>query len=315
MCKTEPPEKDEDHWRFLEDSFPVRILNRGADPKGVLEYNPPGWSSAAPDPKILSVSLQVISNGVLLESVDLNFKSHYILGSTDECDFVYKNPQVSRKHFVLHFTRTNSLVILDLNSKCGTSVNHARLAPERYYHLSLGDQIRIGKPGLSSRTYVVAGESIFSELEPEQAAPRARENDVDRLKKFRKIEKEIEAELRSTRVEGSYYDTNLYLDEYDAFFDERKPKAKRKQAPLSKTGILSALLGLQRREIELLNAWYALLRETRGAEPGPESSIEEELERVMRKQLEQDRARIQRDLDSVREELERNFKLLRVASF
>ncbi|BAM40192.1 uncharacterized protein TOT_020000454 [Theileria orientalis strain Shintoku] len=320
MCGKDQPEEaasDEEDWKLLDDKLPLSISKVGDDPKGHLVYNPPKWASSSVDAKILDLSVQIVSNGVLLDTVKLNFNSFYVLGSMDECDFVYKNPQVSRKHFIMHYTRSNSLVIYDLNSKCGTTVNHMRLQPEKYYLLSAGDQIRIGKAGLSTRSYIITGHSIFDELESTQSSKRtAKESDIDKVKRIRKIERELEEELRSTKVDESYYDTNLYMDEYDEYFDDTKPKTKSKSSVLKKADILTNLLKFQRDEVDLLNNWYTLVKEaTQGSKEDNEPSIDAELEKVRRRQLNQDKAKIQKQLNKVRDELEHNFKLLRIASF
>ncbi|UKK02039.1 hypothetical protein MACK_001393 [Theileria orientalis] len=320
MCGKDQPEEagsGNEDWKLLEEKLPLSISKVGDDPKGNLVYNPPKWASSSVDSKILDLSVQIISNGVLLDTVKLNFNSFYVLGSMDECDFVYKNPQVSRKHFIMHYTRSNSLVIYDLNSKCGTTVNHMRLQPEKYYLLSAGDQIRIGKAGLSTRSYIITGHSIFSDLESSRNSKRsAKESDIDKVKRIRKIERDLEEELRSTKVEESYYDTNLYMDEYDEYFDDTKLKTKSKPSVLKKADILSNLLKLQSDEVDLLNNWYTLVKEaTNRSTDDTEPSIDAELEKVRRSQLNQDKIKIQKQLNKVRDDLEYNFKLLRIASF
>ncbi|XP_952253.1 uncharacterized protein TA13320 [Theileria annulata] len=311
-------------WKLLETELPISIHKKGNDFKSNLVYKPPGWSCISPDPKILEFSIQIISNGVILETVKLGSKSHYILGSLDDCDFVYKNPQVSRKHFVLHYTRSNSLVIYDLNSTTGTTVNHKQLLPEKYYLLSLGDQIRIGKPGLSTRSYIITGHSIFSEVEDVlqeklESMRKKKKSDVDKVKIMKKIEKELEKELKITKVEESYYDTSLFLDEYDEYLDENPERHKRKQTVMKKSDILLAILKLQKSEIQILNNWYTVLKD---ATPDnyqlskeSASKIDFELEKVKKKQLKEDKLNFQRDLDRIRGELDHNFKLLRVASY
>ncbi|UVC54661.1 hypothetical protein MACJ_003630 [Theileria orientalis] len=320
MCGKDHSEEagsDKEDWKLLEEKLPLSITKVADDPKGHLVYNPPKWASSSVDAKILDLSVQIISNGVLLDTVKLNFKSFYVLGSMDECDFVYKNPQVSRKHFIMHYTRSNSLVIYDLNSKCGTTVNHMRLQPGKYYLLSAGDQIRIGKARMSTRSYIITGHSIFSDLESTHDSKRtAKESDIGKVKRIRKIERELEEELRRTNVDESYYDTNLYMDEYDEYFDAPKLKTKTKSTVLKKADILSNLLKLQRDEVDLLNNWYTLVNEaTQGSRDHNEPSIDVELEKVRRSQLNQDKIKIQKQLNNVRDDLEHNFKLLRIASF
>eukprot|EP00375_Theileria_parva_P002353 XP_765031.1 hypothetical protein [Theileria parva strain Muguga] len=300
----------------------------GDDFKSNLIYKPPRWSSSSTDRKILDISIEIISDGVLLEIVNLGSRSHYILGSSDDCDFVYKSPYVSRKHCVLHYTRSNSLVIYDLNSKYGTTLNHMKLIPEKYYQLSPGDQIRVGPPGLSDRSYIIMGHSILSGIEdvPKEDLEMIKKkklSDVDKAKLMKKIEKDLEKELKRElkmhNDDGSYYDTNLFLDEYDEYLDENPETQKRKQPVLNKSDILLAILRLQKSEIQVLNKWYKVLKDAtpdRSRLPTqPASEIDIELEKVKKKQLKEDKAKFQKVLDKVRDNLDHNFKLLRVASY
>ncbi|AFZ79353.1 hypothetical protein BEWA_022010 [Theileria equi strain WA] len=320
----EAPVKD-DSWRELSLSLPLSIKKKGTDPKGTLLYTPPSWGASVSHLSDIDVYVEVISNGVVLGNVKLSDKGYYILGSQDDCDFVYKNPQVSRKHFVLQFNRFSNLLIYDLNSKCGTTVNHMRLEPEKYYTLNIGDQIRIGKRGFSSRVYIISGKSIFSREEDSESDDSKEEKptekrgaayrDIEQIQKFRKRQIDLEEKtvVRDKPDVGSY-DTRLDVDEWDDYFDAAIKKPEKKTTVLNKSNVLDNIRKLQQQELDLLNRWYISVKDAlTPAEFG--EGIDSELQDVKRRELDKDKTKFQKQLDGIRDDLEYYHKLLRVASF
>ncbi|CDR97086.1 FHA domain containing protein, putative [Babesia bigemina] len=308
-------------WSQLELALPTASRRGSEEGRGLADYVPPPWASFDPQ-EVLgkdahALSVDVISRGTLLENVELGRSAHCVLGSMDECQLVYKNPLVSRRHLVLQLNRYGRLLLYDLGSTHGTTLNHVRIEPCRYYLLKVGDQIRIGERGSTSRTYVVCG--------PEEA-PAAQE-DATPAPKPKKIakswaakdEQEIMSKVKNATA-ADYYDTNLYFDEWDDYFDrdqvKQESESKRKRKTHTAASLKADLSRLYQEEVDLLNRWYTIVKQAEdegiiGASGDPAKPVSL-VKNIQRKGLDGDRAKLQEQIDAVRADIDRSRKLLKL---
>lgn len=308
-------------WRELEQSLPRVVKQHSTSGKGLVDYIPPPWADFDPkevlDTNSHGFSVDIISNGTLLENVQLGSKAYYALGSMDECELVYKNPLVSRKHLILQLNRHGGLLLFDLNSTHGTTVNHKRVEPETYYLLKDGDQIRIGQRGTTSRTYVVCGppetergdDGTEETARPKKIAKKSPKTDEQEI---------MDAVKRATAAD--YYDTNLYFDEWGSYFDRDQEKAVKRNKPKQKTHTSESIKGDLRRlyqeEVDALNRWYKVLASAinDGLIEGSQkmSKTDSQLKKIQLKGFNEDRNKIQTQIDKIRSDIERYNKLLRL---
>ena len=131
-------------------------------------YQPPEWSSLP----IYQFSLEVIKEGTIIASIDLNEREYYVVGrQPDVCHIELEHPSISRQHAVLQHSSTG-MKLLDWNSAQGTFINKMRVESGVYIDLNVGDVIKFAA---SSRLYVVCG--------PEDLKPP--EYDSENIRKLR----------------------------------------------------------------------------------------------------------------------------------
>ena len=149
-------------------------------------YEVPEWGG----PSSADVSLEVLTDGAIVDVVDCRGRGCVTLGRTPDNDVVLEHPSSSRTHAAIQFARGGSeAFVFDNASTHGTFVNKRRLKARVHAPVFVGDQIRFGQ---SSRIFVVAG---ASELMPEEGLSR------DERRRLRALEKMSEAER--TRSSGS----------------------------------------------------------------------------------------------------------------
>ncbi|GFE53110.1 FHA domain containing protein [Babesia ovis] len=306
-------------WTQLELSLPTVIKRHVEGSRGVIDYVPPPWADFNPQ-EVLgkdAYSIDIISNGTLLENRKLGNKAYCILGSMDDCDLVYKNQLVSRKHLVIQLNRYGSLLLYDLGSTHGTTLNHVRIEPNKYYILNTGDQIRIGRRGTTSRTYIICGpedadqpqEEATAESKPKKKAKTLAEKDDQEI--MDKVKKATAAD---------YYDTNLYFDEWDDYFDREQTKeenrTKRKQKTHTAASLRVDLKRLCQEEVDTLNRWYDILKQAKEEglvqEDGAKTKPDTLVKKIQRKGLSEDRTKFQEKINQIREDIDYHKKLLRL---
>ncbi|GBE59145.1 FHA domain containing protein, putative [Babesia ovata] len=308
-------------WEQLELTLPTAVRRGPEEGKGLVDYVPPPWAKFDPN-EVLgkeahALSVDVISRGTLLENVELGNSAHCVLGSMDECQLVYKNPLVSRRHLVLQLNRYGKLLLYDLGSTHGTTLNHVRIEPYKYYVLKVGDQIRIGQRGSTSRTYVICG--------PEETPTN--QDDAKPATKPKKIakswaakdEEEIMSKVKKATA-ADYYDTNLYFDEWDEYFDrdqvKQETEAKRKRKTHTAASLKADLMRLYQEEVDILNRWYSIVKQAddEGIIDAPDHSTKSVslVKNIQRKGLDDDRTKLQEQIDGIRAEIDRYRKLLKL---
>jgi len=138
-----------------------------------LNYVEPYWSSKP----IHAYFLEVIRDGEIIETINIDKKPYYVLGRHIQCDIQIDSPSASRKHAVLQHKDTGSIYIYDLGSTHGTFVNRKIIPPLKYIELHIGDQFRLG---VSSKSYILNGPEelqqneqdniVAANLEPQKRA-------------------------------------------------------------------------------------------------------------------------------------------------
>ncbi|MBI3723253.1 sigma 54-interacting transcriptional regulator [bacterium] len=83
----------------------------------------------------------VVVNDTILETHDLPNTGSVVIGRTSDADVCVPHPSVSRRHAVLHLGP--ELLLEDLSSSNGTTVNNVRIAPLRPVAVRPGDSIHI----------------------------------------------------------------------------------------------------------------------------------------------------------------------------
>ena len=94
-----------------------------SDPSA-LEYIEPFWSSEP----IYDYYLEVMKEGVILETLDLSTRPFYLIGRDQvHCPIFLEHPSISRKHAILQHKDTGDLFLYDLGSTHGTFLNKRQL--------------------------------------------------------------------------------------------------------------------------------------------------------------------------------------------
>ena len=102
-------------------------------------YKLPSWSSLPAS----SFSLEVIKDGVVLETLDVSSRAHYVIGRhPSTADLVVPHPSVSRQHVVLQHGGPGEVYLYDLGSTHGSFMNKKAIPPRVYVALRPGAQRR-----------------------------------------------------------------------------------------------------------------------------------------------------------------------------
>lgn len=112
-------------------------------------YEPPEWSEAPIHP----FKLEVLRSGSLLETLDVDRRTFYILGRNPEAHIILEHPSVSRFHAVLQY-RSHQAYIMDLGSTHGTKLNKRLIPKKQFIEIFVGDLLSFGA---STRVYILEG--------------------------------------------------------------------------------------------------------------------------------------------------------------
>ena len=114
-------------------------------------YTPPPWS-AAPG---VAYSLEVVREGVVIETVDISQKPFYVVGrDPSTADIVLPHPSVSRAHAIIQHRESGEVYLFDNGSTHGSKLNRKPLPPHQYVRLSVGAVVRVGT---GTRTLMLMG--------------------------------------------------------------------------------------------------------------------------------------------------------------
>ena len=124
---------------------------------------------AAPDDAPATLSLEVLKGGAVVESVALGAASLALFGKHSSSTVQLDHPSVSRKHAAVLRHKDGRLLLVDLASKAGVTLNGRRVPPLVGVALVEGSSIVFGG---SSRTHVVklTPIDVLSRLEAQRAA-------------------------------------------------------------------------------------------------------------------------------------------------
>eukprot|EP00962_Isochrysis_galbana_P008605 scaffold2397_cov113-Isochrysis_galbana.AAC.1 len=105
-------------------------------------YEPPAWSAL---PEAGPYSLEIIREGVVLESIDISERPFYILGRDPaSAQVVLPHPSVSRQHAAIQHRDSGGVWLMDLGSTHGTILNKKPCPPNVYVRLPVGATVRLG---------------------------------------------------------------------------------------------------------------------------------------------------------------------------
>ncbi|MCX7994858.1 MAG: GGDEF domain-containing protein [candidate division WOR-3 bacterium] len=185
--------------------------------------------------------LVLVDERVLLKNFTLE-KKEYLIGRSDECDFVIDGKEVSRRHARIYY-EGGAFKIEDLNSTNGTFVNGKQITSAELKH---GDEINIGNftiifddgRGIEGIYDETQAESTGNETqrliaEYKSLAEKIRERDIARhLKlyheKVLKSRKKLSEQANRDRL------TDLYNRQYfDKTFEHQFKLARQNLYPLS----------------------------------------------------------------------------------
>ena len=107
-----------------------------------MAYEPPSWSTVPPPG---SYTLEIIRDGVVIETVDASTRAHYILGRDPAAAHVHlPHPSVSRQHAVIQHRDSGGVWLMDLGSTHGTTINKKACPSRAYVALPPGAMVRLG---------------------------------------------------------------------------------------------------------------------------------------------------------------------------
>ena len=122
-----------------------------------LRYKVPCWSAIPPEKE--NFNLEVLRNGCIISTLNLNKKAYHVFGRLPMCDIVLEHPSISRYHALLQYRgesdgdgTLSGFYLFDLGSTHGTAVNKSKIKAKTYYRLKVGYVIKFGG---SSRLFIL----------------------------------------------------------------------------------------------------------------------------------------------------------------
>ncbi|XP_058880528.1 kanadaptin-like isoform X1 [Acipenser ruthenus] len=133
-----------------------------------LSYTEPPWGGVAETPYLF----EILKNGTILDTVELNEKSFIVFGRLPNCDVPLEHPSISRYHSVVQYRRLPGdsvgeemgFYVFDLGSTHGTFVNKNKVPPKTYIRLKVGYVLKFGG---STRLFILQGPDSDVEAESE----------------------------------------------------------------------------------------------------------------------------------------------------
>lgn len=164
----------------------------------MASYLPPAWAATeAP----AGYSLEILKEGTIIETVQLDAKTHYIMGRMGgSVDILMEHLSISRHHCCLQFRDDGILMALDLGSAQGSFLNKTKLDKEVYQRVNVGDILRFGA---STRMYIVNG--------PAEQMPS--EYDSANMKAYREKLAQHSAKIEAKKLEVATAGASWGFDE------------------------------------------------------------------------------------------------------
>ncbi|XP_040575370.1 kanadaptin [Lepeophtheirus salmonis] len=188
-----------------EDEFkaPLRsgppVIKEG--PIADLNYEEPEWSGTPPSDSKLKYELEVLKNGVIIETYPLTGKNFFVLGRLPTVDISQEHPSLSRHHAIIQFRPGAGFFLFDLESAHGTFHNKRRVIPRTFIPLRVGHSIKLGG---SSRLLLLKGPDEDSEPEGSMEAVK----ELLQKKKLEKLEEKENPEGISWGMREDAVDDN-----------------------------------------------------------------------------------------------------------
>jgi len=126
-------------------------------------YKPPEWGAAVPEE--LYLGIDVMKDGVKIQSFDLKGKAFFSIGRDRNVDIQTWHPSCSRQHCILQFKKPNELFVRDVNSVHGVKLNQERIKMNEFVRVYVGDILEMGQ---STRMYVITGAESLEKPESDQ---------------------------------------------------------------------------------------------------------------------------------------------------
>lgn len=134
-------------------------------PNPPLPYTEPPWGGVARIP----YALEILKNGVIVDSVPLTQQGYFVVGRLPLCDVSLEHPSISRYHAVLQYRgesgeageigEETGFYVYDLSSTHGTLVNKNKIPPKTYIRLKVGHVLKFGG---STRLFILQVCNMFS---------------------------------------------------------------------------------------------------------------------------------------------------------
>lgn len=134
-------------------------------PNPPLPYTEPPWGRVARIP----YALEILKNGVIVDSVPLTQQGYFVVGRLPLCDVSLEHPSISRYHAVLQYRGESGeagevgeeagFYVYDLSSTHGTFVNKNKIPPKTYIRLKVGHVVKFGG---STRLFILQVCKILS---------------------------------------------------------------------------------------------------------------------------------------------------------
>lgn len=159
-----------------------------------LPYKEPVWSGVVDS----AYSFEVLKSGVIVDQINLNTKSFYVVGRLSTCDVIMEHPSISRYHAIIQYRSIGDEVnhagfyLYDLDSTHGTFLNKQPTKPRCYHRLRVGHMVKFGG---STRMFILQG--------PEDDQEEESELTVTELIELRKKQEEQLERLEKGENEGS----------------------------------------------------------------------------------------------------------------
>jgi len=176
---------------------PAELANAKALP---IPYQEPSWGGIPQQ----NYSVEVLKNGVIVDTIKLADKGYFVVGRLANCDIVQEHPSLSRYHAVLQFKSQASpekpagFYLYDLDSTHGSFHNKKKCFPKTYYRLRVGHMIKFGG---STRNLILQGPDEDCEDESDLSVSELKSLSAEKLRKKEEEKDRREKEAKEKEEE------------------------------------------------------------------------------------------------------------------
>jgi len=184
-----------------EDTKPLKSPAELANAKTIpIPYQEPSWGGIPQQ----NYSVEVLKNGVIVDTIKLADKGYFVVGRLANCDIVQEHPSLSRYHAVLQFKSQASpekpagFYLYDLDSTHGSFHNKKKCFPKTYYRLRVGHMIKFGG---STRSLILQGPDEDCEDESDLSVSELKSLSAEKLRKKEEDKNRREKEAKEKEEE------------------------------------------------------------------------------------------------------------------